>query len=887
MQVLFCRTSLAVLFFFSSFSLIFKSFASVVNLPARYAVIIGARAGSNSLNNVNVEFVSKLRKFLLSSEALGLKPENIRIFLDGGNEALPGTAEADLKLIKQDFASLEKSLKPDDELWLFMSGYASASGRGYSLATRHGRLRGPAIKDFLEKVKGHKFVFCFTPVGSVLLSEIRGIKDLTAVSATSSSGQNSMPRLPLFFARRAAKGDIFDMIELIDTSVKDLKKFYESHSLLQAETAIMLVDGRTVSLPLGSNEKLASGVFPKMGNVAYADNKNKLIGDLTKPVNLPDSVIIKPANENTKKLLADAKAAAKKYRLYKAFFPQDTSTVEIDRDQSLRITCYRRICLLDDIAAERFSFYLFPKTARIDQVRIIYPDGRFHEPEPRPVCSGRLVRFPNAVKGSLIEFKYVVDRKPDAQLGEVHGGIIVQYRYPLDKATVTLELPEKLPIYYKLFNGVVSPVVTDKSRGKKVVYQFNLVPALEQLPYSPPATRVVKRVMFSSYQSWAELVEMIESLARSSRKLDEKTVAFVKKLTAGADSDTEKVRRIYNFLCDLRYETTGYGVGGLKPRNPALVIKQRYGDCKDKANALVTLAGAVGVKGYFALLNRGKYTDPNFPSWQFNHAMAYFPKLKGFPQGLWCDATDGSTVFGSLPPGDIGRNALLLEGDKSRFKQIFLSSDARNIIEQNIVLTGKKNVFKGTVRLKLSGLPDYKMRQKLKRLGPEAKRYLLASLLNGMMPLAELEAYEVLTPLEQLGKPLEITLNVTLPVSPSKMVPGLGSDIFSAFISLERPNGVVVNDGQPLLIKQNLKVTNDRSLDCSLNNRYDGKFIMFELKMESKVRDGNAKMSDWHRDITLSLKSGFIPGSDYVNTRALARLVLRIILSSKYITDEK
>ncbi len=886
MQVLFHKTFVAAFLFCSLFILPFQSFASEDHLSIRYAVIIGARAGSNSLSNDNVEFVSKLRKFLISPEALGIKPENLRVFLDGGNKVLPGAAEADLTLITQDLNGLEKQLKDDDELWLFLSGYASSTGQRYSLATRHGRLRGVAIKDFLKKTRGHKFVFCFTPVGSALLSEIRDIKDLAVVSATSSSGQNSMPRLPLFFARLAAKGDIFDMSELIDASVKDLKKYYESHSLLQAETAVMLVDGRMASLPLGSNEKLSSGVFPKMGNITYADNKNKLIGDLTKPMNLPDSVIIKPADDVTKKLLAETKATADKYRDYKAFFPQDNSTIEINRDQSSRFTCYRQIYLLDDIAAEQFSFYRFAKMARIDQVRIIYPDGRFHEPEPRPVSSGRLVRFPNAVKGCLIEFKYIVDHKPDTQLGEFHGSIPVQYKYPVDKSTVTLELPEKLPIYYKLANDAAKPAVLDKSGGKKIVYEFSSVPALELLPYSPPATRVMRRVMLSSYQSWAELAEMVESLARSSRKLDENTETFVKKLTAGANSDTEKVRRIYNFLCDLRYETTGYGVGGLKPRNPALVIKQRFGDCKDKANALVTLAGAVGVKGYFAILNRGQYTDPDFPSWQFNHAMAYFPQLKGFPQGLWCDATDGSTVFGSLPPGDIGRNALLLDGKKSTFKKISLNSGAQNIIEQEITLAGKNNKFKGVVKLKFSGLPDYKIRQQFKRLGPEAKRYLLASLLTGIMPLAELNNYKVETPMEQLDKPLVILLDISLPVSPSNMIPGLGSDVFSAFTSCERPNGVVVNDGQPLVIRQKLKVANDRSVDWSSSIRYSDKSIVFESNMESRVRAGKAKMSDWHRDITLSLKSGFISGSDYAETRTIVRKALRSISTLKHIAGK-
>ncbi|UKI32488.1 MAG: hypothetical protein L6W00_02560 [Lentisphaeria bacterium] len=90
------------------------------------------------------------------------------------------------------------------------------------------------------------------------------------------------------------------------------------------------------------------------------------------------------------------------------------------------------------------------------------------------------------------------------------------------------------------------------------------------------------------------------------------------------------------------------------PAPPGEVVRNRFGDCKDKANALVTMAEKLGIRACRVLLNRGGRSDPKFPSWQFNHMLVLLPELPGYPDGLWLDPTDGTTKFGELPPGDEG-----------------------------------------------------------------------------------------------------------------------------------------------------------------------------------------------------------------------------------------
>ena len=138
----------------------------------------------------------------------------------------------------------------------------------------------------------------------------------------------------------------------------------------------------------------------------------------------------------------------------------------------------------------------------------------------------------------------------------------------------------------------------------------------------------------------------------------------------------EKMRRDFEFVSALRYVAIEIGVQGFRPRTPAQVLANRYGDCKDKANLLIALLRCQEIDARFVLLNRGSATDVRFPSWQFNHAIAYVPKAPaaGQPEDMWLDSTDGVTPFGYVPPGDFGRDGLVFSQDTAEFKKVTGSS---------------------------------------------------------------------------------------------------------------------------------------------------------------------------------------------------------------------
>ena len=237
-------------------------------------------------------------------------------------------------------------------------------------------------------------------------------------------------------------------------------------------------------------------------------------------------------------------------------------------------------------------------------------------------------------------------------------------------------------------------------------------------------------------KSWQDFTAWANRMFHRAGKIDPATEKFLRQLVKDCKTDTEKSQTDLRFsLRPALSDRTGRS-RGVPPAYAGAVINSRYGDCKDKANALIALARKLGIKGYRVLVNRGRWTDEKFPSWQFNHMVAYFPKLSAYPQGLWLDATDGATRFGALPPGDLGRVGMLIKKDSFEFKTITLSGNSKNTIERNIELTPVTGSGKlsGTVLISASGLPDYRLRQKIKRLSPRQLDFFTFGLINHFYP---------------------------------------------------------------------------------------------------------------------------------------------------------
>ena len=133
--------------------------------------------------------------------------------------------------------------------------------------------------------------------------------------------------------------------------------------------------------------------------------------------------------------------------------------------------------------------------------------------------------------------------------------------------------------------------------------------------------------------------------------------ALAQELTAGATTERDKVRRLYNWVSrHIRYVSLEVGAGGYIPHEAQSILDHRYGDCKDHVVLLEALLRAVGIESTPALVNLGRAMRlPELTLLTpFNHVITYVPSL-----GLYLDSTARFAPLGTLPEEVMDKPVLL------------------------------------------------------------------------------------------------------------------------------------------------------------------------------------------------------------------------------------
>ena len=219
--------------------------------------------------------------------------------------------------------------------------------------------------------------------------------------------------------------------------------------------------------------------------------------------------------------------------------------------------------------------------------------------------------------------------------------------------------------------------------GKQKQTQWTLenTPAWRDEPFLPPVDSISPYVMFApvhfaidgmkgSFTNWEEYgLWCYNNLLKGRDKLPDETVARIRKMTDGIDSQREKARRIYDYCQQKnRYISIQKGrTGGITPMSAAEVDRLSYGDCKALCNYTRALLEAVNIRAYYAIIqadHRPANPPETFASADFgNHIVLCLP-LDG--DTVWLECTNRKAPFGYLGSFTGNRKAILCASDGGR-----------------------------------------------------------------------------------------------------------------------------------------------------------------------------------------------------------------------------
>src|SRR5205823_1648450 len=145
-------------------------------------------------------------------------------------------------------------------------------------------------------------------------------------------------------------------------------------------------------------------------------------------------------------------------------------------------------------------------------------------------------------------------------------------------------------------------------------------------------------IQLTTFESWEQLGRWYANLEKDRRMPTPEVRTKAEELTKGLNNDLEKTEALYDYVAkNFRYVSLSLGLGRYQPHSAADVLKDQYGDCKDKHTLLASLLQAEGLHASSVLINSTRKLDPDVPSpSQFDHVITMLP-LAG--QEVWMDTT--------------------------------------------------------------------------------------------------------------------------------------------------------------------------------------------------------------------------------------------------------
>lgn len=825
----------------------------LLTLPAlyagRYACILELRAGSPELAAENRAFCRELADLL---RAKGFPAENITWFTE---EPQPGLSRrATPAGVREYLAGSAAKLTPDDEFYLFSVGYISAGRKRISLATAGGRISGEELTGLLDALRARQYLFLFNTHGAALFEPLaKGTRFV--VSATDDPAQSNPPALPRFFLAEWRKdAAATDWRDLFRRTGRAVEEFCRQNRIARSENACFHYGGKTEHYPFA--EAGAAAPAPLFRSVAGAgeetDGREQLSARLAK---LAVTRKRQQPDRETRALYEAAASAAEKFPGFGAVFADRNFELVVNPDKSAKLTVRETIFLRDENGVMNFR-YFSPGKGRITQARLIDPDGSRTDFLDGAPLSGHPLRFDTLTAKCVLLRSAEFSIPVPSHLPEFQQTLQLQTLFPVARTTVSLQSEPEDLLRWKLYN---TQAVPERKNGRTLL-RFDAIPAYSPLPFDDEPELHRAELVVTTLPSWEAFLAWSRRMTARSAVLDRDAEAVLEALTKEAKSDTEKIRRIYDYLCSIRYLTEPVGAGAFRPRTPGEVVRNRFGDCKDKANALVTMAEKLGIRACRVLLNRGGRSDPKFPSWQFNHMLVLLPELPGYPDGLWLDPTDGTTKFGELPPGDEGKQGLLLKADSCEFKLVSPQKSGNSVIETiRLHRDAPAGRINGTIHLRYSGRADYRMRQSLRRLTPVQTDYFIREQLNAVLHGFRVKNFRLIHAEAEQTLPLELEAEVFTEAGnfvPSDLAaPG---SLDRCFIAEKRAMPIRLADGVPCEYSQTLEFPG-------------GKLPALRWKRENARLSAEIASGNDRRLIRILVRDPVIPPSEYEETGALVR----------------
>jgi len=365
--------------------------------------------------------------------------------------------------------------------------------------------------------------------------------------------------------------------------------------------------------------------------------------------------------------------AAQTNRAPASFLWSGDTVMKVHADETVEKTATMRIKVLGEAALQAagqqsVSYHEDTQSLDILEAYTEKADGRKVTVDPtnimtRDAASGvqltflrdlktRTIIFPDLAVGDTVVLTTRFTIKKNPLSGHFSDVVIYPRAIPFDVMTLRVEAPASVPLQLAAVGDGIDHQILDDAglRTHVITYRPNGRVAEEPGETSPLDRD--PRVLISTFQDWQHLGKSwLEVAGARAQAVTPEIAALAEEITRGIGDRRAQAEAIDRWVKrNIRYVAVYLdAAAGWIPNEPALILRNRYGDCKDHATLMAALLAAKGIDSESVIINAGNaYTLPDVAAQGYhNHMIIYLPEFK-----LFDDPTAGYAAFGVLAQGD-------------------------------------------------------------------------------------------------------------------------------------------------------------------------------------------------------------------------------------------
>ncbi len=259
-----------------------------------------------------------------------------------------------------------------------------------------------------------------------------------------------------------------------------------------------------------------------------------------------------------------------------------------------------------------------------------------------------LLLLEDVCPGDILEWSYTITRRPKLMPEYVTSFFYLPVGTEIGKLHFLALHAEGRPVKWKSSSPKIAPKITTENGEVRCYWLDAKFVSVDPEDFTPAGHIQFPWMQISDCPEWKTVVRAVLDAWQDDPPGDG-LPRLIAQITDHSPDPLARINRAIEIVQDeFRYLSVDVGFGGHMPAQPEVVIRRRYGDCKDLAFLLVKLLRAIGVSARPVLVNMNlrQSVSSFLPAPEmFNHVVVEFEVGS---EKRWVDATAKSQGGGAL-----------------------------------------------------------------------------------------------------------------------------------------------------------------------------------------------------------------------------------------------